>query len=541
MPDPPIEYTEALENLRTFRAKVFTDLVGARIVAGLDANHDSMVKYKNLIDGLGVTAYLFNRVREGAMALRLKGMDVGLGELHQIKADYTGDLALYPLKTPYAVPQRELPQVDIFSYQPPSSVDLAEKSAEEIWGGFFTLQSDRGTFKEGADVQNVFYDYYKLRAVGRARIELSLSAQETGFGSYTKLKGEGSILVRSVTPVTDSVITDYDFYVFVDADFFSASAKIESVPLVLVVTSGTAGNIARVVMAGGKRLVTNAVAVYEGLVTNGQLVGWSKVCGGYTEDEKVVLWSNMSKLTIRVNDPAKGTTDPVPATYDEKATDTVLVTAVPTPPNVVIRWELDGIDYPASDTFSVKMYRDHDLLCVFGTVDMAYLRPNSDVSQLNLRRYPADTTFYTQVDEVVSDGDATYVYDWITGSHPTKYYAYALFGCPDGLVPSGKVIDYVEVFARAKSVNPFYPAKIAIWIKTHGKDYIGDYVYVGLGYTVYSKKWTVNPYTGLAWTIDEINALQIGFQGEMNQPSLLETGDYLRVTQEWAEVPYHTP
>jgi len=541
MPLPP-EYTEAVNGLKAFRSKVLTDLVGSRVVAGLDASHDSMVKYKGVVEGLTIVPYLFSRVRESALALKFKGLDVGTGEMTKVVADFVGDSALYPLKPPYKVSQRSLPEVDIFSYTPPSDVSLAEKSAEEIWGGFFTLQSDKGTLKETADVQNVFYDYYKLRAVGRAKVELTLSAQEVGFSTYVKLKGETSILVRSVTPQTDSTIKDYDFYVFLDADFFSSSAKIESVPMVLVITSGTAGNPQRVVMAGGKRIVTDAVGVYEGLVTNGQLVGWSKVCGGYSEDVKSILWSAMSRLTIRVNDVAKGTTDPIPDTYEEKAIESVLVTAYPETGYEVVRWELDGVQYPASDTFTVKMYRDHDLLCFFGTVDTAYLRPNSDVSSLNVRRYPADTTLYTQVDEEESDGDATYLYDWITGTHPATYYATVLFGVPSDVVPYGKSIEYVEVFVRAKYRNPFYPPQIALWINTHGEDYVTDYVYVtSPDYVTYSYRWTTNPYTGLSWTKAEVDALKVGFQAKMVQPVIIETGDYIRVTQEWAEVPYYTP
>lgn len=535
----PPQYTEAVANLKAFRSKVLHDLVGSRVVAGLDANHDSMLKYKGVVEDLSVVPYVFARVRENALALRFKGLDVGVGESDRVVAEYKGELAEYPLKPPYKVPLRNLPQVDIFSYQPPSDVHLAEKASEEVWGGFFTLQSDRGTLKENPDVQNVFYDYYKLRAVGRARVELTLSLQELGFNTYKKLKGEATIMVRSVTPQEDSVIADYDFYCFLDADFFGDTAKIESVPMVFVVTSSTASNPLKVIMAGGKRLETNIVGVYEGLVTNGQLVGWSKVAGGFTEDVKEVLWAAMSTLTIRVNDVTKGTTDPVPNIYDYKATETVLVTAIPEEGYVVVRWELDGVQYPPADTFSAKMYRDHDLLCVFGTADTAYLRPNGDVESLWIRRYPADTTLYTQIDEVESDGDATYIYDHIVGKHSIPYYVKALFTVPSDVVPEDKIIEYVEVFARAKLVNSFYPPKIAFWIKTHGVDYVTDYVWVGFPYTVYSYRWTVNPYTGEAWTKEEVDELKIGYQGQITTATYLETWDYLRVTQKWAEVPFY--
>ena len=542
-------YTETVQMLKSFRQKILSDLVSARVNARLDASHDTMQKYSQLLDRISIVPYIFGRIREHALALRIKGYDIGSGEMRKITAQYTGTITDYPLSKEPVIPYRKLPQVDVFRYEPPTITNIAEISSEELWGNYFTLQADRGSRKEGADVQNVFFDYYKMRPIGRAYIELTLTNQETGFEDHVTLKGEATVLARSLTRKEEVTFDDYVIYVFIDADFFSSSAKVASVPMVLVVTSDTALKPQLVILAGGKRLFSNAVGVYAGLITDGQLVGWTKVAGGYTETVKDIMWANISTLKIGVNDPMLGTTKPVPnirdseligELYKYKAIEEATVEAIPNTGYQVVRWELDGVEYPASPSFTFKMYRDHTLLCVFGTLNTAYLRPVGDVEYLNIRRYPSDTELYAQIDEEISDADATYLYDWITGRHDPTYYCKALFDVPLDLVPSGNTIDYVEVFVRPKSPNPYYPARIALWIRTHGIDYVTDYDWVYESYGVKSYKWYSNPYTEEAWTVDEINNLKIGFQGMIELPNTLETGDYLRVTQLWAEVPYHT-
>jgi len=540
MSEPPSTYTETVQMLKSFRQKIISDLVSARINARLDASHLTMQKYSRLLDRLSIVPYIFGRIREHALALRINGNDIGFGEMRKITAQYTGTNVDYPLSKEPVIPYRKLPQVDVFRYDPPTIANVAEIASEELWANYFTLQCDKGKHKETPDVQNVFFDYYKFRPIGRAYLEISLSNQETGFENYATLKGEATILARSVTPTTEVTMNDYIIYVFVDADFFSSTAKITSVPMVLVVTSDTALKPVWIILAGGKRVPTNIVGVYASNITDGQLVGWTKIASNYTETVKNILWANSSILTIEVNDPMLGTTDPLPDKHNYKAIEEAIVTAIPNTGYQVVGWELDGVQFPASPTFTVRMYRDHKLICMFGTSDTAYLRPIGDVESLNIRRYPPDTELYTQISEEISDGDATYLHDWITGRHDPIYYCKALFSVPAGLVPAGKIIDYVEVFVRPKSPNAYYPAKIALWIRTYGEDYVSDYDWVYEPYELKSYKWTTNPSTGDAWKVDEINSLRIGFQGMIEQHNILETGDYLRVTQLWAEVAYHS-
>jgi len=533
-------YNETVRMLKDFRRRILSDLVSARVNARLNASHDTMQKYSRLLDRLSIVPYVFGRIREHALALRINGNDIGSGEMRKIVASYTGGLAEYPTGRTINVPLRNLPLVDVFHYDPPTIANVADLASEELWSNYFTLQVTRGKYKETPDVQNAFFDYYKLRPIGRAYFELSLSNQEIGFENYATIKGEATVLARSITPVSEETAYDYVFYVFLDADFFGTSGKITSVPMVFVVTSDTALNPKQTVLAGGKRLFTDSVGVYTSNIIEGQFVGWTKIAGGYSVVTENITWSNMSTLKIMVNDPSLGTTDPPPDIHKYKAIEEETVNAIPEPGYTVVRWELDGVQYSPSDSFTVKMYRNHELLCVFGTTDVFYLRPNDDIEQFNVRRYPSDTVLYTQIDEEISDGDATYVHDWITGRHDPLYTCGALFGFPSITLPSGNVIDSVRVYVRAKSTNVFYPGQVALWIRTHGRDYVTDYDWVYDTYTVKSYEWKNNPYTGEPWTADEVNTLLAGFQGRIDQPNLLETGDYLRVTQLWIEVPYHS-
>jgi len=528
-------YTETVQMLKSFRQRILSDLVSARVNARIDASHDTMQKYSQLLDRISIVPYIFGRIREHALALRIKGYDIGTGEMRKITAQYTGGLANYPLKPPLSVPSRNLPQVDVFRFTPPTLATISEKTSEELWGNYFILQTNRGSHKETPDVQNVFFDYYKLRPVGRAYLELTLSDQVAGFESYTSLKGEATVLARSVTPQTDSVVHDYVFYVFLDGDFFGSSGKIESVPCVFIVTSETATNPKLTVMAGGKRIFTDTVGVYAGWVTNGQFVGWTKIAGGYTEDIKDVTWTSMSKLTIDVNDPVMGTTDPAPDVYDYKALEEVTVTAIPNAGYAVQYWELDGVTYPASDTFTVKMYSDHVLKCIFGETFIVYLRPSSIDSYVNVVAYPSGTELYDCVNEEYADGDASYIYDnrpfWVD-------YCNMYFRFPLDVIPSGYKPDYVELYAIVRNLNPLATVTVRLGVKIDGTDYYGEYPLTAGDYKSLSHRFNINPATGVGWTRDEINNLIAGLHISGMWSGLAYLTDQVRITQFYVKVPY---
>ena len=530
-------YNQAVQMLRDFRQRILSDLVSARVNARLDASHDTMQKYLRLLDRISIVPYIFGRIREHALALRINGVDIGSGEMRKITAKYTGGLANYPLKPPLNVPSRNLPQVDVFRFTPPTLSLISEKTSEELWGNYFILQCNRGSHKETPDVQNVFFDYYKLRPVGRAYFELSLSNQTAGYEDYSSVKGEATVIARSVTPQTDSIIHDYVFYVFLDADFFGSSGKIETVPVVFVITNESAGNPQLTVMAGGKRLFTNVVGVYAGWLENGQFIGWTKVAGGYAEVVKHVTWASESELTIEVNDESYGTTNPPPNVYKHKALDEVTVTAIPNSGYSVENWILDGVMYAGTDSFTVRMYNDHVLKCIFGESTIVYLRPSSTHESVNVASYPADKELYECVNEEYSDGDASYIYD----SRPIWCdYCNVYFDFPDGLIPEDATPNYVELYAIARNLNPMATVTVRLTVRINGNDYYGEYSLTAGDYKLLTHRFNYNPATGLPWTCSDIDDLVAGVHCYGMWSGLAYLSDQVRLTQFYVKVPYST-
>jgi hypothetical protein len=136
------------------------------------------------------------------------------------------------------------------------------------------------------------------------------------------------------------------------------------------------------------------------------------------------------------------------------------------------------------------------------------LRPSSDGDVKRLQIYPSTpTTHYDKVDDVTSDGDTTYVQS--TGG--VDYQPYDLYHYPASAIPAGSTINSVTAYFLARSLNASYPGTLGWVWKTHATEYKQFDAYEPpTSYTTYSKKYTTNPYTGLPWTLDEINALQVG-------------------------------
>ena len=123
------------------------------------------------------------------------------------------------------------------------------------------------------------------------------------------------------------------------------------------------------------------------------------------------------------------------------------------------------------------------------------------------------------VNDTTPDGDSTYVY-----SNTVKYDLYNIQDLPWDY----GVIDSVTVTAHCRADSASCNAYMRIY--THSTLYEGAMKVLTGVYGNYSHVWAVNPYTGLAWTIDEINSLQIGIQVE---PAPTMSG---RCTQIYADV-----
>jgi len=535
MTDSPSEYDTAYNGLVSFRKRLFEELVSGRVKAQLDASHDTLNKYGDIIDSLSITPYMFSMIRQKALALTLDENDVDVGEVAQAKTNFVLSKSLYPISLPHNVAQRSLPQVDVFQYTPPTAVELFEKGSEEIWANLFVLQANKGTFIDVPDASNVIYDYYKLSPIGRVKFSCDLLSPEVGFDGVNKLKGEATILIRTLTKVGETIGKDYDFYAILDADFFSSSAVAEIVPLAMIVTHETTLLTALSLSVAGKHVLTTDKGVYCGWMSGGTFAGWTRTHQNYSNVSKETLYAKSVLLDIRVNDASMGTTDPTPAVYEKKATDTQHIDAVPNSGFAVKNWELNGTQYPSAVHFDVKCYVDHIVICMFWKGGTVTLRPNATGDLMQLKA-EGDSPNYKCVDEEVSDGLVTFV--WNNNAMCIKHDLYQI---PDPTIPDGNIIDYVTIYARVRGANPLKRTSCQTLIKTNGMIYYGAKEYPPIEWAVISTKYVKNPYTNSAWTKSEVNALQIGTALENVQ--IISTGYPIdsECTQVWCEVVHHAP
>ena len=172
-------------------------------------------------------------------------------------------------------------------------------------------------------------------------------------------------------------------------------------------------------------------------------------------------------------------------------------------------------------------------IAVYAFPDTETLRPNAAGYYTQLVP-TAGKANWDCVDETPSDSDTTRVKTKdIDGS------SYAdLYNIPNSAIPAGSTINSVTVYMNVKSESATYKSSWKIYLKTNSAYAGGSWVTPGTSYTVYSKAYLTNPITGLAWTIAEIDALQIGEIGESGLDF-----DYLvyRIgycTQCWVEIDY---
>ena len=158
------------------------------------------------------------------------------------------------------------------------------------------------------------------------------------------------------------------------------------------------------------------------------------------------------------------------------------------------------------------------------------LRPNSDVLTTGWLKTEAD--YHSCVDEVVADGDSTYVSREGGGVH-------LRLGLPNPDLAG--VISKVSIYITCRSRSSTYKGTVKTLIRTHSTDYLGNaQTPVVAPYTLYSTEYTVNPNTSNAWTWDEIDALECGLYGSAGVEG--EFPDFIfhpiRCTQVYVTVEY---
>ena len=131
------------------------------------------------------------------------------------------------------------------------------------------------------------------------------------------------------------------------------------------------------------------------------------------------------------------------------------------------------------------------------------LRPNGngDSSQC----YGSDSNQvnnFQLVDESVAN-DADYVYSY---SAVGTYLD--LYNIPSTAIPAGSTINKITFYARFMATSGYDYCKFAY--KSDGTIYYSAEPNVTASYALYSWQQTTNQKTSAPWTIDDINALQIG-------------------------------
>lgn len=129
------------------------------------------------------------------------------------------------------------------------------------------------------------------------------------------------------------------------------------------------------------------------------------------------------------------------------------------------------------------------------------LRPNAAGTITELT--PSGGANYSCVDEAVANDDT----DYVRNNSTSETYLKDTYNIPNSSIGTG-TINSVTVYCRSRkegSTSYAYPV-----IRTHDTYYYGSALTLTTSYQDHSKEWTTNPNTGLAWTWDEINALEIG-------------------------------
>jgi hypothetical protein len=166
--------------------------------------------------------------------------------------------------------------------------------------------------------------------------------------------------------------------------------------------------------------------------------------------------------------------------------------------------------------------------------DTIIFRPDAagDETGIDLQ-YPATGEHWDKVDEETSDDDSTYV-----SSNSTAWQK-DLYSVNDhSTQTAGGTINYVRVYAvfRAETGN-ITQASACVLLKTNGVSDNATEVTVTTSYAEYSSQWDLNPQTSLAWTWDEIDALQIG----VGLRSANGAEVYTRCSQVYVQVGFAAP
>jgi hypothetical protein len=160
------------------------------------------------------------------------------------------------------------------------------------------------------------------------------------------------------------------------------------------------------------------------------------------------------------------------------------------------------------------------------------LYPNAAGDETNWTASAGDN--YACIDEETPN-DADYV-------SRTAAIANDLYNVGTDETLTGKNIVQITVVVRARMINSGGTppgTDLNVICKAGDTTDVGEAQALTTSYASYTETWTLNPDTGLAWTKDDIDALQIGVRGVRNADG--GGASFPRVSQAYVQVSYTIP
>lgn len=175
----------------------------------------------------------------------------------------------------------------------------------------------------------------------------------------------------------------------------------------------------------------------------------------------------------------------------------------------------------------IAAYQATEDVVIVGVARIETLRPNAPGDMTNIpSQYPATGAHWDKVDEVIADGNATYVY----AANRDDWVSIDLYKLPS---PTGSgSINKITVYACCLRGKTGVARHV---IKSHGVVSEHKFSVSKYAYTLYPWALATNPATGQPWTWNDIENLQIGVS--LN-PDGRESIRWVRCTQVYVEIDY---
>jgi len=136
------------------------------------------------------------------------------------------------------------------------------------------------------------------------------------------------------------------------------------------------------------------------------------------------------------------------------------------------------------------------------------LRPSANGSLIQLAP-TVGLQNYECVDEEVANDATDYVA--LAGSTVEAQTKYDLYDVPASGIPAGSTINNVTIYTRGRKVQVgTVIGRIARTLKTNATQKVSAFDSLTTSWADYNTVWLTNPVTLAAWTIAEIDALEIG-------------------------------